>query len=147
MSDLNFDISNGAAAGGAFVKPADHKDAALVIFEPKGSRTSSKFQNADGSPKLEAIADFTAFATKAELEKGKPGTVVEDAIISSGVLAKIIIEKGQGILVGSLEQTEGKGGRQGYWRLAAVDPAMIPKVKQYLQARQEERDKLPDFMS
>src|SRR5699024_11277470 len=52
--------------------------ATLIIIEPKGSRNSSKFQNPDGSPKVEAIADFTVFSTKAELENGKPGVVMED---------------------------------------------------------------------
>lgn len=145
----SLDIDNGASAGGGgFFKPAEHSSATLIIIEPKGSRNSSKFQNADGSPKVEAIADFTVFSTKAELENGKPGVVMEDGICSSGVLAKIIVEKGKGVIVGTVSQTEPRGGKQGYWKIDAVDPALIPKVKEYLVAREEARKAdLPDFMA
>lgn len=144
----SLDIDNGASAGGGgFFKPAEHSSATLIIFEPKGSRNSNKFQNADGSPKQEAIADFTIFSTKAELENKSPGVVMEDAICSSGVLAKILIEKGEGVTVGTVSQTEPKGGKMGYWKIDPVDPALIPAVKAYLVEREEKRkEELPAFM-
>lgn len=143
---FDIEIDNGASAGGGgFFKPGEHSSATVIIFEPKGQKTS-QFNGEDGQPKLNAVADFTIFATKAELEKGKPGVVMEDAQ-TSGVLANILIEKGKGVIVGTVEQTPGKGGKRGYWRIMPVDPALVPKVKEYLIAREEaKQEALPSFM-
>lgn len=144
--DLNFDIDNGASAGGGgFFKPAEHATATLIIFEPKGQKVS-QYTGEDGQAKVNAVADFTVFSTKAELESGKPGVVMEDGQ-TGGVLANIIIEKGGGVIVGTVEQTAPKGGKKGYWKISPVDPALVPKVKEYLIRRQEERTAaLPPFM-
>lgn len=144
--DLDFDIDNGASAGGGgFFKPKEHASATVIIFEPKGQATS-QYRDNDGEVKLNAIADFTVFSTAAELKNKKPGVVMEDAQ-TSGVLGKILIEKGKGIVVGTVEQTEGKGGKQGYWRVSPVDPSLIPDIKEYLKHREEERKAaLPEFM-
>lgn len=141
----SLDIDNGASAGGGgFFKPAEHSTATLIVIEPKGSKVS-QYAGDDGQPKTNAVADFTIFSTKAELENGKPGVVLEDGQ-TGGVLANIIIEKGKGIIVGTVEQTAPKGGRKGYWKISPVDPALIPKVKEYLVAREAEKSALPDFM-
>lgn len=142
----SLEIDNGASAGGGgFFKAADHATATLVVIEPKGQKTS-QYADENGQPKLNAVADFTVFSTRAELESGKPGVVMEDAQ-TSGVLGKIIIEKRTGVIVGSLEKTEPKGGKAGYWKINPVDPALIPKVKEYLVAREQaKQDALPAFM-
>lgn len=142
-----FNIVNGGSTGaGGFLKPADYAQAHLIIFEPTGQRTS-KFTNTDGTPKFEAVGDWTVFNTPGELETGKPGEVHMESVISSGTLAKVLIENMNGIVVGSLSQTEPKGGRQGYWKIDPVAPENIGKVKEYLAKRQEERDAdKPDWM-
>lgn len=145
---FDIEIDNGASAGGGgFFKPAEHESATVIIFEPKGSATS-QFKDRDGNDQLNAIADFTVFSTKAELKNKKPGVVMEDGQ-TSGVLGKILIEKGKGVVVGTVEQTEGKAGKRGYWKVAPVDPSLIPEIKAYLADREEkkqaERDGLPDW--
>ena len=142
----SLDIDNGASAGGGgFFKPKEHSTATVIIFEPKGQKTS-QYMGDDGQPKLNAIADFTIFSTKAELENGKPGVILTDGQ-TSGVLGNILIEKGKGVIVGTVEQTPPKGGKQGYWKISPVDPALIPKVKEYLIAREEaKKESLPPFM-
>lgn len=142
----SLDIDNGASGGGGgFFKPGEHTTATVIIFEPKGSKKSQYADERTGEARYNAVADFTVFSTKAELKNGKPGVVLEDAQ-TSGVLGSILIEKGKGITVGTVSQTEGKGGRRGYWKIDPVDPALIPDIKKYLAKREEERNALPDFM-
>lgn len=142
----SLEIDNGASAGGGgFFKPAEHASATLIIIEPKGQKVS-QYTGEDGQPKVNAVADFTIFSTRAELEAGKPGVTMEDGQ-TGGVLANIIIEKGKGVIVGIVEQTAPKGGRKGYWKISPVDPGLIPKVKEYLVAREEaKKESLPPFM-
>lgn len=140
-------INNGAASGnGEFFKPAEHKMAELIIFEPT-STSPSQYKNEDGSPKLNAVGTYTIFLSAAELEAGKPSTIMKDSACGSGTLAKSLIESMGQITVGKLEQVPPKAaGRQPYWVISPVSQEQTQQAVAYLEAREEaKKAALPGF--
>lgn len=143
-------INNGAAsANGGFFKPAEHKSAALIIFEPKRSVMDTQYKNQDGSPKYNAQGDFTIFLSDNELKEGKPSTVLENALCTSGTLAKSLIETIDQVTAGRLEQVPSKTpGRQPYWTIAQATSEQIEQAVAYLEGREAAKaEALPDFFN
>lgn len=143
-------INNGASsASGGFFKPAEHKSAALIIFEPERSVLDTQYKNQDGSAKHNVLGKFTIFLSDNELEQGKPNEVMEGAICSSGTLAKALIETAGQVTAGHLEQVPSKTpGRQPYWTIASATAEQIEQAVAYLEAREAAKtEALPGFFN
>lgn len=143
-------VNGGSTGGGGFLKPEEFTSAHLGIFEPKKAVQSRFNDERTGQPKFEAAGDYTFFLSQSELDAGKPSDIREDALFSSGILAKVLIENIGNVMVGTLEKTQGKGGKQGYWKVQPTSQANVDKAVAYLEQREAEkakaREDLPAFL-
>lgn len=143
-------VNGGSTGGGGFLKPEEFTSAVMGIFEAKKAIQSRFNDERTGQPKFEAVGDYTFFLSDAEVKAGKPSIIKEDAVFSSGVLAKVLIENIGNVMVGTLEKTKGAAGKQGYWKIQPTSQANLDKAVAYLEAREAQKEKdreaLPDFL-
>jgi len=143
---MSIDIANGApAAGGGygeFFKAGDHISAHAIIFEPKGVRpqVDTKY-----GPKDYTDADITIFLSAAEVEQGKPSTVLPNAT-TQGNLGRTLAGFVGRVTVGTLGQVPTDKGNPA-WTIEALPQETVAGLVKYLEDRNAaEQEELPDFL-
>lgn len=144
---MSIDIANGASpAGGTefgeFFKAGDHVSAHAIIFEPKNLRpgVDTKF-----GPKDYTDVDITIFLSPAEVEMGKPSTILPNAT-TQGNLGKSLAAYIGRVTVGKLGQIPTDKGNPA-WTIEALDQGTVAGLVKYLEARNAaQQADLPDFL-
>lgn len=141
-----FDLVNGASAGGTeygeFFSAKDHVSAHAIIFEPKGVRpqVQTKF-----GPKDYTDVDITIFLSEAEVEQGKPSTILPNAT-TQGNLGKSLAAYVGRVTVGKLGQVPTDKGNPA-WTIEALPQETVAGLVKYLEAREAaKQEELPDFL-
>ena len=143
---MSIDIANGASVGGTeygeFFKAADHQSAFAIIFEPKGVRpqVQTKF-----GPKDYTDVDITIFLSAAEVEQGKPSTILPNAT-TQGNLGKSLAAYVGRVTVGKLGQVPTDKGNPA-WTIEPLEQATVAGLVKYLEEREAAKQaELPDFL-
>lgn len=141
-----FDIANGASAGGTeygeFFKAADHISAYALIFEVKGVRPNVETKY---GPKDYTDADITIFLSQAEVDQGKPSTILPNAT-TQGNLGKSLAPFQGRVTVGKLGQVPTDKGNPA-WTIEALPGEVVAGLVKYLEEREAAKQAdLPDFL-
>lgn len=144
---MSIDIANGASpAGGTeygeFFRPGDHVSAHAIIFEVKNVRPNvdTKF-----GPKDYTDADITIFLSPAEVEQGKPSTILPNAT-TQGNLGKSLAAYVGRVTVGKLGQVPTDKGNPA-WTIEALPQETVAGLVKYLEERNAaQQAELPDFL-
>lgn len=141
-----FDIANGASAGGTeygeFFKAADHVSAYAFIFEVNGVRPNVETKY---GPKDYTDADITIFLSQAEIDQGKPSTILPNAT-TQGNLGKSLAPFQGRVTVGKLGQVPTDKGNPA-WTIEALPAEVVGSLVKYLEEREAEKQAgLPDFL-
>lgn len=144
---MSIDIANGASpAGGTeygeFFRPGDHVSAHAIVFEVKNVRPNvdTKF-----GPKDYTDADITIFLSQAEVEQGKPSTILPNAT-TQGNLGKSLAAYVGRVTVGKLGQVPTDKGNPA-WTIEALPQETVAGLVKYLEERNAaQQAELPDFL-
>lgn len=140
---MNLDIANGTPnIGGEYFKPKEHASAYAIIFEPKEYRPDVPSQ---WGPKNYIDGDITIFLSAAEVEQGKPSTIMPGATVE-GNLARSLSGLVGRVSVGKLGQVPTKKGNPA-WTIEALPQETVAGLAKYLEAREAaKQEELPDFL-
>lgn len=142
---MTIEISNGASIGGGygdFFRPKEHASAYAIIFEPKGVRPGVETQ---WGPKDYTDADVTIFLSQAEVEQGKPSTVMPNATTEGNIGRSLAGLVGR-VSVGKLGQVPTKRGNPA-WIIEALPQETVTGLVKYLEDRNAaQQEELPDFL-
>jgi len=142
---MTIEISNGASVGGEygeFFRPKEHAGSHAIIFEPKNLRPGVETQ---WGPKDFTDVDITIFLSEAEVEQGKPSTIMINATTEGNIGRSLAGLIGK-VSVGKLGQVPTKKGNPA-WTIEALPQATVASLVKYLEAREAaKQEELPDFL-
>jgi hypothetical protein len=154
------DSFDGVGPGSTFFKPVEHVGSHALLIEPFefDAHAENPFFDANlpegpGNQKTrkEARAKLTIFGSPEALAANAP-IVIPNALFSQPILADDLGQRLGKVAVFTVHKGQGKGGRQGSWKFAAVQQHVAARVKEYYLKREElasapaADDDTPDYL-